>query len=379
MSANKKKVLILTGDAGLGHRSAAEAVQKAIEINYGDQCDVWVKNPLNRPDIPDFIRESQSDYDEVVKQIPELYEFGYKISDAKLPVALMEGGFTLLFINTLKDMLDQFTPDVIITTYPMFMAPLQNIFRSEEELAIPLITVVTDLITVHQVWFNNGVAKCTVPTQAVKKLALQAGLKEEQVANTGIPVNPQISELKDVDPNKLREELGWQKDLTTLLVVGSPRIVSLMDILETLDRSDHEIQFALVAGGNDALLEKFKSQKWQHPAHFYDFIDFMPKLMQASDLILCKAGGLIVTESLAAGLPIMLVHLIPGQEEGNMTYVLEHEAGVYCEEPEVALDALGHWLENDRELLKITAKNAADLGRPRAAFEIADIAWDLMS
>ncbi len=289
----------------------------------------------------------------------------------------MESGFTILFLDTLRAIIKEIEPGIIISTYPIFIAPLQSIFQSGE-FDIPLITVITDLITVHRVWFNKGAIRCTVPTEAVARLALEAGFSEEQVVNTGIPVDPKISELRDVDKRLIRTELGWQEEPITILVAGSPRIGSLMDILKSLDGSKHDIQFALVAGGNKSLLKKFNSVSWQHPAHIYDFIDTMPKLMRAADLILCKAGGLITTESLASGLPMMVVEVIPGQEEGNLEYILEHEAGVHCKKPKCALNDLEQWLEDDQQLLKMAAKNAAQIGRPNAAFEIADLAWALV-
>jgi len=377
MSESKKKVLILTGDAGLGHRSAAEAIQAAFESKFGGRCKTTIENPLNHPDIPDIIRQSQSNYDEIVKIIPELYKMGFKVSNSELPVTMMEGGFVVLLLNVLKEMIFKITPDIIISTYPIYSAPLQTLFKSED-LQIPLIATVTDFVTVHHVWFNKGVTNLTVPTEIVQKLALDAGLSEEQVINIGIPVNPQIKTLQETDVSDLRSELGWDKDLTSILVVGSPRIPSLMDILKTLDYSGYDIQFALVAGGNKSLLETFQNTTWHHPVKIYDFIDFMPKLMRSADLILSKSGGLIVTESLASGLPIMMVHFLPGQERGNVNYVVDHGAGELCKTPLKALETLCLWLENDQAQLKKVAKNSAQLGRPDAALKVADKAWHLL-
>jgi 1,2-diacylglycerol 3-beta-galactosyltransferase len=371
-------ILILTGDAGLGHRSAAEAVRDAIKRKFGQSCKIKIDNPFNHPDIPDFIRESQSDYDNVVKEMPEIYEFAYDISDSKFPVTLMEGGFTIILFQVLKEILDEFRPDLVITTYPIYPAPLA-VISQVENLSFPWITVVTDLVTVHHVWFNNNATFCTVPTKAVKELAINAGFKKQQIINTGIPVNPRISSLKKVEKEALRKELGWEKDMTTLLVVGSPRVTALMDIIKALDQTKHKIQFALVAGGDDTLYSNFKGVPLNHPANVYNFVDNLPEMMRAADLIICKAGGLIVTESLASGLPIMLVHLLPGQEEGNVEYVIEHKAGAFCEKPEEAALTLSDWLKNDGKALRKIAKNSSKTGRPKAAQKIAEKAWGLLN
>ncbi len=377
MAQNKKKVLILTGDAGLGHRSAAEALLKSFAQLYPDQCEVTINNPLNHPDIPDFVQESQSDYDEIVKNIPELYRLGYEVSDSDLPVALMEEGFTLLLMDVMREVVADFKPNLILTTYPIYAAPLTALQKADN-LATPIISTVTDLVTVHHVWFHEGLTLLTVPTQAVRKRALEAGLQTEQLALTGIPVDPAIQEFKNEAKVDVREDLDWELDPPTILVVGSPRVTSLMDILLEIDGSDHALQFALVAGGNDELYEQFKSADWEHSASVYNFIDFMPKLMRASDLIICKAGGLIVTESLASGLPLMLVHMLPGQERGNVDYVRDHGAGAFCKTPTEALNRLSQWLANDRAELRETAQKAEAIGSAEAAFKIAKTAWELI-
>jgi UDP-N-acetylglucosamine:LPS N-acetylglucosamine transferase len=113
------------------------------------------------------------------------------------------------------------------------------------------------------------------------------------------------------------------------------------------------------------------------PVHIYNFVKNMPTLMRAADAIICKAGGLIVTESLAAGLPLLLTDVIPGQETGNANYVVNGGAGELIEEPLQALEALAHWLSNDQAVLNERAANAVKLGRPRAAYDIVEQAWSL--
>jgi 1,2-diacylglycerol 3-beta-galactosyltransferase len=134
----------------------------------------------------------------------------------------------------------------------------------------------------------------------------------------------------------------------------------------------------LVAGGNEKLLSTFKNTNWNHPVKIYDFVENMPEMMRAADIILCKAGGLIVTEALASGLPLMLIHFLPGQETGNVEFVVDNQAGALCQKPIEALETLYNWLKNDRKLLQQTAKNAQKIGRPDAAFEIVEEAIKLI-
>jgi 1,2-diacylglycerol 3-beta-galactosyltransferase len=90
---------------------------------------------------------------------------------------------------------------------------------------------------------------------------------------------------------------------------------------------------------------------------------------------MCKAGGLIVTEALACGLPLLLIDVLPGQEAGNADYVVQGGAGELAQDPVAALEILYHWFEKDAALLAERAEHARRLGRPRAAHEVAAHAW----
>ena len=164
-------------------------------------------------------------------------------------------------------------------------------FSSSKKVDLPLITVVTDLVTVHHVWFNHHATLTTVPTEVVREKALEAGMKPEQLMMTGIPVNPDIAALQDTPKTELRKNFGWDADQTTLLVAGSPRIKNLKATLGVIDQCLMPFQIAIITGGDDKLYKALQPIEWQHPTKIYDFVENMPAMMRAADLIACKAGG----------------------------------------------------------------------------------------
>ncbi len=91
--------------------------------------------------------------------------------------------------------------------------------------------------------------------------------------------------------------------------------------------------------------------------------------------MLSKAGGLIISETLACGLPLVLIDVIPGQETGNAEYVVSGNAGILAREPIEVLEGMCHWLENDRCLYAQQAENARQLGHPRAAYDVSELIW----
>lgn len=375
MGKETQHFLILTADVGYGHRSAANAVAAALEEHYQSRCTVEVVNPLDDKRAPSFLRSIQTDYDKLVRRMPDLYKLEYQVTDEPLPSYIVDRGLMVLLFDVLQTTLKQREPDTVIVTNPMFNAPL-NAVIALNRWPIPFMTVITDLTNVHRQWFVDGTEMLLLPTQEVYEQARGLGFPDERLAVTGIPVKPEIAH-ETRPPQAIREEFGWRNDLTTVLAVGSRRVKNLERILHVLNHSGLPIQLVLVAGGDETRYEHFHNIDWHVQTYCYDFVDQIPAFMRAADVLVTKAGGLIVSEALASGLPMLLVDITPGQEEGNADYVAKNGAGEIALDPVIALETLFHWLVGDQSLLAERAENARVLGRPGAAFEAANLAWQI--
>src|SRR5579859_7871699 len=361
---NRKRILILMAEAGFGHRSAAQAIAAALQEDYDEDCIVEVVNPLDDERTPTFLRNTQIDYDKNVREAPNLYKLGYDVSDTALAATALEGAYTLLLLETLRDLIKTRQPDVIISTYQAYLAPLSAVFALTKR-HIPLITVVTDWTTVHRWWFNKVSDLCLVPTQTAYDLALKEGMPAQKLKIVGIPVHPRFSS-ETRDRAEILAELGWQVYLPTILVVGGTRVRNLPDVLRVLNHSGFRLQLAVVAGGDDDLHRQLLDTEWHQPTHIYGYVDNMPVLMRAADCVVCKAGGLVLSEALACGLPILLVDAIQGQETGNADYILQNGAGEFAHDPVEALEIVSHWLNPETRHLAEYAERARSLGRPHA-------------
>jgi 1,2-diacylglycerol 3-beta-galactosyltransferase len=370
---SRKLILVLTSDAGFGHRSAANAIQAAMNARYGSECETLILNPMEDKRAPFFVREAAADYDRLVRVMPELYRFYYDASDTTVTSAIVESTLTVLLFEIMLDLVRTYRPDAIVTTYPLYQAPLEAVFTMRG-IDTPMLTVVTDLATIHRVWFSRAADLCLVPNEIVRELAMSYGLSANQLAVTGIPINPLlVSDRRG--QRELRQEFGWREDLLTFLAVGSRRVDRLMDTLNILNHFGVPLQLAVVAGKDRSLYEELRQVDWHVPTHLYEYTDNIPLMMRASDAVICKAGGLIVTEGLAAGKPLMLVDVIPGQETGNADLVVRNGAGDLARSDMEVLETIAHWLRDDGKLMAERAANAALLGKPNAAFDVADLVY----
>ncbi len=61
--------------------------------------------------------------------------------------------------------------------------------------------------------------------------------------------------------------------------------------------------------------------------------------MRASDMLLTKAGPGTIVEAIVSDLPIVLYDFLPGQEEGNLHYVVDNKAGLWASTNSLAIRA----------------------------------------
>jgi 1,2-diacylglycerol 3-beta-galactosyltransferase len=369
----KKRFLILTSDSGFGHRSAANAVVKALHELHPAETIVSVINPFS--DLPSLalFRGIEKNYDNIVCRHQNFYKFSYEISDSRLASSLVENSLTIALFRKLKRLLYEYQPDVVLNTNLMFNAPMGiviNNFYPE----IPLYTVVTDLADVHALWFNPSPERFFVGSEMVKAQAIASGIPPKKVFVTGIPVDPSLGN-GAFNKAKMRQSLNLDPQRTTLLVVSSKRVRGIFEYLKALQDISQPIQVMVVAGGDDTLVEEVSNYPWRFPIRIYNYVNNMPELMACSDVLISKAGGLILSEGLAAGLPIILIDSLPGQESGNVRFILENQAGVRIHNENEFLDVMRSWLGEDQSLLHKVSANTRKISRPCSSLEIADALW----
>jgi hypothetical protein len=116
----KKSILIFTADVGFGHRSAANAIAAALNESHNQDCEVEILNVLNDERVPAFLRNSQTDYDRMVREMPDIYRLRYQISDTPVPNAIMESVFTIALFNVLQEIINTRKPAAVVTTHTMY-------------------------------------------------------------------------------------------------------------------------------------------------------------------------------------------------------------------------------------------------------------------
>ena len=366
MSRNKKPhILFLFSDTGGGHRSAAEAIIEAIHLEYGDvftteMLDFFKSHaplPLNK--MPDW-------YPDMVKA-PHLWGLSFKISDGRRRARAITASMWPYVGRAVRKIVKEHPADLIVTVHPLATTIfLKALGRTRP----PFIIVVTDMVTTHALWYDQRADLILVPTEKARQRALDYEMQPTQVQVVGQPVAERYC-VPAGNKTTLRKKLGWEKDKTTILLVGGgDGMGPLGKTAREIATSGLDVSLAIVAGRNQRLKKHLEALDWPVPVHIYGFTHEMPDFMRAADVLVTKAGPGTIAESLNADLPVILYAKLPGQEDGNVTFVLEEKVGVWAPQPEQVVRTLQEWIQNPGVRLGYV-ENCRRAARPDASRQIA--------
>jgi len=364
-----KKVLIVYATGGMGHVTAAKAVEQAFKEKYPE---VEVKNV----DVIDYAMKLYKKvfvdgYNYVSAKTPELWGWLYKTfnkkSSQKLPTALSKLAIEGNFIPFVKE----FNPDFIVSTHPLPMM-LVSASKRKEVIDIYSSMVVTDF-GCHSFWVDPQVNYYFNATEDVGKCLQNYGAKAEKMIATGIPIQLKFS--KKLDKTALQKKLGLDPNLFTLLVVGGQFTFSaLQKVIKNIEKENSgKVQYLVVAGRDKELKNAIESSDLEKQSHtkVFGFVDNMEELMTVSDVIFSKAGGLTVSECMAKGLPMIINKVIPGQEEDNVNYLNSKGAAVRVNNFSEVAKAINS-LVNDPDKVFKMKEVAKTIGKPNSATDLAD-------
>lgn len=364
-----RKILFLFSDTGGGHRSAAEAIIEAIDLEYQDQlvCEMvdifkeYAPPPLQK--MPDL-------YPKMVR-IPQVWGMGYNMSNGRLKVkAIAKTAWPYVrnaFIRIAKD----HPSDLVVSVHPLANTGMLNAIQGSH---IPFITVVTDLVSTHAAWFDPRADLCLVPTEEARQRAIKAKMDPSKVVVVGLPVANRFCQPMG-DPIELRRRFGWPRNNTTVLLVGGGEGMGPIEkTAEAIATAKLPITLIVITGRNQKLQEQLerKAAQWPIPVFVYGFVHEMPGFMQAADVLITKAGPGTISEALNAGLPIIMYSYLPGQETGNISFVVSNNAGVWAPNTQHIIQTLQRWIEHPEEYKRIAAA-CRKAARPDAARQIARI------
>ena len=358
-----KKALIVSLRAGAGHLMAAAALEAAF---LGSKPTPAVRNIDLLDYSTDLIKFLYGKmYLDVVKLLPELYAYSYKHYEPSKKFIKPRFLIDRFSFSAFFDLMEDFDPDLLVCTHFIPTALVEN-FRRKKGKSFPIAVTLTDY-EFHPLWIAPNIDLYFTATQEVKSSLIYYGVAPEKIVVSGIPVHPKFSAPED-RASLLRKHGLTEGSPILLISAGSFGITPLEEVIDELGGIKEEFQLMVVCGRNADLEKKLLENQKTQPRlrKVFGFVDFMHELMAISDLLITKPGGITVSESLAVGLPMILIEPIPGQEEANADYVVEQGAALKARSVSSLIYKLQSLLSTSQKL-KEMSRRALDISHPNAA------------
>ncbi|HPN88137.1 MAG TPA: glycosyltransferase [Candidatus Omnitrophota bacterium] len=365
----KRRILLMYISRVSGHRQATVAIKKSLKelcpdiqaptINGFGHAYPLVENIVNRA------------YMSVIKRTPKVWDYLY---DNPKVIRRTESIKNRIYKSSEKKigpLLERYKPDMVVCTQA-FPCGMVAHYKRTHHVALKLIGVLTDFAP-HGFWINEGIDYYIVPSEDTKERFMAKGVSEEKIKVYGIPIQPKFT--FPVDKKNVGEKLGIDVNIPTILMMGGGQGLGPMaSILKSLVKIPLYFQVIVLAGTNKKIIKKIKkiSENTNKKILVFDFARNVDELMELSTFIITKTGGMTTAESLAKGLPMVIVNPIPGQEMRNADFLVHKGIGIRIndlhdieEEVEILL--------RSPERLSAMRQAAYEHAKPYAALDIAKL------
>lgn len=317
------KILILSCNTGEGHNSSGKALQTAL-IRRGVECDIEDTLALSS----EWLSKAISDlYDFSIRT--SLFGITYRLAQRYSALQLKSKSpvyaFNWLYAERLAQLIEHGRYDGIICVH-LFPAEAITRIRRRWGQCIPTIFVMTDY-TCIPLLYETEVDRYVIPHSELTEEFVSKGIARDKLKAVGIPVNEdRFSErLPKEEARKMvnmfyewkNAEGNWY-----LIMGGSMGFGNITELIRELDaRTDRQDRIVCVCGRNSKLKSDIaKMFPASSKVKALGYTRKVALLMDASDVLMTKPGGITSTEAIIKNIPLVHIDPIKGLEEDNAAF-----------------------------------------------------------
>ena len=365
----EKRILILTAGFGEGHNAAARGLRDGLTAVSGGVATVELHDLFEETYGP-INKWARKGYLTVINRAPRAWSRFYQWLDRQEKFA-PQMGWLFLVRARLSQLLLRFQPTTVVSVYPAYAHLLATIF-GEEKPPFRQVVCITDSITVNAIWYRCPADLFLLPNEQTAIVLAAAGVHNERVQVSGFPVSPKFVELGEL---RRPPETGAGFRILYMINTGGRAVPEVIRSLA----GNESLQLTVTVGRDERLRRKVESLRAEIGREFeiVGWTEDLPRLMLESHLLISKAGGATVQETIAAKCPMIINQVVPGQEEGNARLIVETRSGLAATLPKAIAAAVQEAFADGAQLWHEWSANITRLSRPRASLEIAEMLREL--
>ena len=359
------KVLFLSVTAGQGHNQTGKAAMESL-LEKNIECEMLDTFEYINPILKESISQG---YLISTKVTPAFYGRMYRLAEkmdnnnSKLTISKLTNA---ILAKKLMTYIQEYQPDVIVATH-IFSAQILTQIQ-KKGLSARTIGIVTDF-TLHPFWEETDLDYYVIANELLTRKAVKKGLPEDRLLPIGIPIFKKFAEKKTKE--EAREILQIENKDTVMVMSGSMGHGNVSKIIKQLNSLDMDFQILSICGNNKHLKERIDEMEINKKIYNYGFVNNVDIMMDASNCMISKPGGLSVSESLAKGLPMAMVNPIPGQEDRNVEFLLNNGLAMKVSKT-FPIDEAIYALLSDSEKVESMVSQMETIARPNASADLCD-------
>lgn len=360
------RVLILTASMGEGHNTAARNIAAALTAETDSAAGVLVADPYTRTN-PLVNKLVQTGYTTAINSYPRAWKVVFELLSRR---GVVEGMGPMLkeLTEGVNSLINEFQPDIIASTYPVFSFLMAKIRRRRPEITMPFYTVITDSTLINSAWYRCPCDGSLVADELTAQVLRHDGVPEERIHVLGFPVDPIFESL---DPAPDPADGPWR-----ILFFPGGKPQSAIDTLQCLAEIPR-LEVTALTGRRHNVHRLLQEARLPARGTLIGWTQEMPQLMTSHHLFVGKAGGATVQEAIAAQIPFLVSHIVPGQEEGNISLIEQSGIGALAVgSPQRIRDVILGAITNNGALWKAWRGNLARARKHGASRKIARFLLD---
>lgn len=323
------KLLIITAPLGNGHNAVAGAISDCFTAQYPDAfCKILDMYEYISPHLK---KATASGYFLSMKTLSHFHDMAsnaYTWQDEKdfneyTPSRLADA----FLASRLRHAIDEYAPDCIVCTM-VYAAQAVDLLKEHGAITCPCYGIITDF-TVQNYWEDVEYFEYIVaPSEYLQPQFARRGIDFSRVLPFGIPIRKQFQGKHD--KLEMRQKFGLHETLPTILIMsGGMGFGDLPEYIASIEELPFDVQIVVICGKNEKLLEKVQALQTHNTMKVFGYVSNVDEIMDAADCLLSKPGGITTSESLAKGLPMLMIHPLPGVEDRNVEFLQANGAAIY--------------------------------------------------
>ncbi|WP_295158418.1 glycosyltransferase [uncultured Brachyspira sp.] len=351
-----KKVLIISSEyTGHGHKSVHTALLQGFKSLYKEEIECKVINGFTLGG-PDLIAAERL-YNTCIKYFPKIWNNIFRFSFKNKNFINKHNSRTIKrrFIKIIKN----YNPDIIVNVHPMFSGSLLNVIK-KKNINIKFFIIITDLITITKLWFDNRADKIISPSNEASEYMIKNGIDRDRIITFGLPVREGFDALLK-SKEEIIEKTNIYDTLKILLLNNSEKTKRLIHIINGL-YSRYKCEVTVVCGRSKKTygkLQEFFSSRSYSP-NIIGYTNELPKLFHQNDILITRSGPTAIIEAVNCLIPVVSMGALPGQEEENPIYLNRNGLGYNTSSTDDIFNKIDLLIANNRENLIKVRENQFD-------------------